>query len=184
MKATDILMDEHRVIERFLITLERAARRVDNGQVVPAAFFLQAARFIQGFNDGCHHKKEEGVLFKTLEKAGLSSQSGPVAVMVAEHEMARTYMRGLREAGLAMEAGDAGAVRLAAEYLHSYVHLLRQHIAQENEMLFPLAMQVIPSEKQAQLVEDFDLIELQETGEGLHERYLALAQELEDQMAR
>lgn len=184
MKATDILMDEHRVIERFLGTMERAVRRLENGQVVPPAFLLQAADFIQGFADGCHHQKEEGVLFKAMEKAGLSSQSGPVAVMLAEHELGRTYTRGMREAALAMEAGDTKAWELAAEYARSYVNLLRQHIAKEDQILFPLAGRVIPLESQAQLTDDFEHIEHEETGEGVHERFLALAQALEDQMMR
>ncbi|MGE5602975.1 MAG: hemerythrin domain-containing protein, partial [Nitrososphaerales archaeon] len=63
MQATDILMEEHRVIERVLTSLERAAVRLDNGEAVRPGFFVDAADFVKGFADGCHHKKEEGVLF-------------------------------------------------------------------------------------------------------------------------
>ncbi len=62
MKATEILMEEHRVIERVLTSLEIASNRLSLGQAIPADFFLKAADFIKGFADGCHHKKEEGVL--------------------------------------------------------------------------------------------------------------------------
>ncbi|RPJ01063.1 MAG: hypothetical protein EHM39_03845, partial [Chloroflexi bacterium] len=71
MKATEILMDEHRVIERVLTALESAARRVEAGQALRPDFFVDAADFIRGFADGCHHMKEEGVLFKTMEDYGV-----------------------------------------------------------------------------------------------------------------
>src|SRR5450756_440878 len=63
MKATEVLMQEHRVIERVLDALETAANHLDRGHPVRPGLFLEAADFIAGFADGCHHRKEEGVLF-------------------------------------------------------------------------------------------------------------------------
>ena len=40
MKATEILMDEHRVIERVIAALETAANRLSSGQAFPIDFFL------------------------------------------------------------------------------------------------------------------------------------------------
>ncbi len=77
MQATDILMEEHRVIERVLTSLERAAVKLDNGGPVRPGFFIDAAEFVKGFADGCHHKKEEGVLFTALVDAGLPREVGP-----------------------------------------------------------------------------------------------------------
>ena len=96
MEATRILMDEHRVIERVLGALEAAAARMSSGASVRVEFFLQTANFIAGFADGCHHRKEEGVLFPALEAAGIPRAGGPVGVMLAEHEEARAITRGLR----------------------------------------------------------------------------------------
>jgi hemerythrin-like domain-containing protein len=98
MEATQILMDEHRVIERVLGALEAVAARMSSGASVRAEFFLEAADFIAGFADGCHHRKEEGVLFPALEAAGIPRAGGPVGVMLAEHEEARAITRGLRAA--------------------------------------------------------------------------------------
>jgi hemerythrin-like domain-containing protein len=49
MEATDILMSEHRVIERVLAALETAVQRLEQGQEVRPGFFLDAADFIKGF---------------------------------------------------------------------------------------------------------------------------------------
>ncbi len=93
MQATDILMQEHEVILRVIATLEVEADRLAEGQEVRPGFFLDAADFIKGFADGCHHKKEEGVLFEAMAAAGLPKQTGPIAVMLTEHEQGRAFTR-------------------------------------------------------------------------------------------
>ena len=63
IKATDILKNDHRVIERVLGALEMGSARLRSGHPVRPGFFLDAADFIRGFADGWHHCKEERVLF-------------------------------------------------------------------------------------------------------------------------
>ncbi len=182
MKATDILMSEHRIIEKVLTILETAASRLKAGENVRPGFFLDASEFIRGFADGCHHKKEEGVLFKSLENYGLSPEQGPIAVMLHEHEMGRQLTRGMREAAMRLEAGDASARDAVAANALGYVNLLRGHIAKEDGVLFPLSAKVIPVSQQEQVAEDFERVEHEETGEGVHEKYLGLASALESEM--
>lgn len=45
MKATDILMEEHRVIERVLNSLEKAALAARQGEKGNPEFFIEAAGF-------------------------------------------------------------------------------------------------------------------------------------------
>ncbi len=182
MKATDILMDEHRVIERVLLTLATAAGRLEQGQAVRPGFFLEAADFIKGFADGCHHQKEEGVLFKAMEAAGLPSSGGPVAVMLSEHEMGRAYTRAMRDAAQKLENGDQAARGSLVSNARAYVELLHQHIAKEDGILYPLASRIIPPDAQERLVDDFEHVEHEETGAGVHEKYLALAKRLAKEM--
>ncbi len=183
MRATEILMEEHRVIERVLSTLEKAAQRLNNGESVRPIFFIDAADFIKGFADGCHHKKEEGVLFPAMVEGGLSYQSGPVAVMLAEHEEGRRLTREMRQAAESLQGGDNTARNLIVQNALGYVALLRQHIAKEDNVLFPMADQIIPKEKHQKINDDFEHIEHVETGEGVHEKYLGLAERLEKEMS-
>ncbi len=88
MKATDILMDEHQVILRVISALEGAVDKIDSGKISPA-FFIDASDFIKNFADGCHHVKEEGVLFKYMEAGGVPVQGGPIGVMLSDHEAGR-----------------------------------------------------------------------------------------------
>lgn len=181
MKATEILMDEHRVIERVLAALEKAAGRLESGQMRPG-FFLDAAEFIKGFADGCHHQKEEGVLFVAMIAHGVPDRGGPIGVMLDEHEQGRAFTRGMREAARKLEAGDGSARGAVIVNARGYVTLLRQHIYKEDNVLFPMADRVIPPETQARVAEDFERIEHEETGAGVQEKYLALAERLEKEV--
>jgi hemerythrin-like domain-containing protein len=77
------------------------------------------------------------------------------------------------------EAGRAAAVRAAL----GYVQLLRQHIIKENSILFPMANRTLTAGQQAKVADDFEHVEHEETGEGVHEKYLALAEALEKEAA-
>jgi len=178
MQATDILMEEHRAIERILDSLEIAANRLSAGQVIPMDFFLKAADFIKNFADGCHHKKEEGVLFASLEANGMPQDAGPVAMMLAEHEEGRRLTRGMRVGVERVQAGDSTAMSQVIQNALDYVTLLREHIQKEDNILFPTADNVIPIGQHQQIMADFNRIEHEETGEDIHEKYLRMADEL------
>jgi hemerythrin-like domain-containing protein len=178
MKATEVLMEEHEVILRVLTALEKAVSDAPSGKFNPD-FFLEAADFIKNFADACHHAKEEGVLFVEMEASGVPVKGGPIGVMLAEHEQGRQYTRLMREAAEKWQAGDTSAVEAVKLNGMGYVNLLRQHIQKENNILFPMADRVVPTGKQSGIWERFEQIELEETGEGVHEKYEALAEKLE-----
>jgi hemerythrin-like domain-containing protein len=178
MKATEILMDEHRVIERVLTVLERVVGRMDRGEEVRPGLFLDAADFIQNFADGSHHNKEEGVLFGAMVEAGVP-RHGPVVVMLSEHEQARALTRAMREAAERWEAGDEEARPQVSRAARDYAALLRQHIAKEDQILFPMAAQAIPSSEHERLVTEFANVEAEDVRAGIYEKYFALADALE-----
>jgi hemerythrin-like domain-containing protein len=99
--------------------------------------------------------------------------------MLMEHEQGRQFNRGMRAAAERLAAGDTSARAEVLRNARGYTALLRQHIMKEDQILFPIADQVIPQDAQAQVAEGFEHVEHEETGEGVHERYLALADALE-----
>jgi hemerythrin-like domain-containing protein len=179
MEATQILMDEHRVIERVLNTMEKAIEAVNTGKTVKPVFFLAAADFIKGFADGCHHAKEEKVLFEAMVQAGVPKAGGPVGMMLMEHEQGRAFVRAMRAGVEKWQSGDDAGRKEVLKAATGYIDLLRAHIYKEDNILFPLANDAIPPDAQEQVAVDFKRVEHEETGEGVHEKYLALAEQLE-----
>src|SRR5690348_12627437 len=129
MKLTDVLYAEHRVIAQVAAALAAAADRVQSGKAMRPGFFADAARFIVEFADGSHHAKEERVLFASMTKYGTAARSGPIAVMLREHEEARRLAAGLRTAAARLANGDAAAGDLVAGYARAWGALLTQHIS-------------------------------------------------------
>jgi hemerythrin-like domain-containing protein len=183
MQATDILSSEHRVIERLLATLEKASDAAEQGGNVRPALFLDAVNFIRGFADGCHHRKEENVLFTTMVDHGVPLKGSPVGVMLQEHELGRKFTRQMQAAAERWADGDAGGRNEVITAARNYVALLQQHIAKEDQILFPMADRVIPVAKHDEIWQAFERVEHEETGEGIHEKYLALADALEQEVA-
>lgn len=181
MEPMEILKHEHRVIEKVLAAMEVMVDRAEHGGPVPPGFFLEAADFIAGFADGCHHKKEEDVLFAALESKGYSREAGPVAMLLAQHEDGRRYVRAMKEAVQQWQAGDERARQGVIDSARNYISLLHDHIGKEDNVLFPMAVQTLSAAELSDIARAFERIEEQETGAGAHEQYSRLAQSLAEQ---
>jgi hemerythrin-like domain-containing protein len=182
--ATRILMDEHRAIERVLDVVEQAANRLERGNPVPGNLFLDAAIFFASFADRCHHSKEEKHLFTRMSERGIPVEGGPIGVMYAEHEQGRAYVRIIREEGQEYAEGRLEDPDVLVDAVRDYVRLLRQHIQKEDHILYPLADRVLTAEDQRYLLEACERVEREEMGEGEHERFHAMIDELEAVIAR
>ncbi|HVK07494.1 MAG TPA: hemerythrin domain-containing protein [Gemmataceae bacterium] len=177
MKATAILMTEHRVIEQVLSVLEVMARRAEQLEVLDAAAAGEALDFLRTFADGCHHGKEEDELFPRLEARGLARDGGPTGVMRHEHDLGRTLIGRMATAVERRSPAEfAGPAR-------EYVRLLRDHIWKEDNRLFQMADRVLTAGDDDELLRGFEAAEHRHLGTGTHEAYLALADRLADRFA-
>ena len=143
MNATNTLMGEHRVIEQVLAVLEEIAASAERDGVIDTAAARDALDFFRTFADGCHHAKEERHLFPLLESRGLPREGGPTGVMLHEHDQGRTLTRAMDAAVEALAAGRPGAAQELERAARQHVQHLRQHIAKENQVLFPMARQLL-----------------------------------------
>lgn len=141
---TKALVDEHRLILRMIALLERNAPMTADGSYTNWKFYLDGVDFIRNFADRFHHAKEEDVLFEALVKNGMPREHSPVAAMLMEHDQGRAFVKALEDATLETLNGRGGRERSIAENALAYAALLRDHIAKEDEILYPLAERVIP----------------------------------------
>lgn len=175
-KPTEILSDEHRVIERVLDALQRLTAVPVNPSLEQ---WRKALDFFRHFADQCHHFKEEKVLFPALEEHGIPREGGPIGMMLAEHEEGRGHVRSMIDAVEQVAKGNGAASTTLLDHARAYVTLLREHIQKEDDILFRMAEEVIPEEEQRRILKDFENHEAEEMGAGAHEKYLSIARELE-----
>lgn len=123
---------EHREALAVLDRLERAATHLRHGD--DAEEHWRAARDAHAFLAGAvraHNENEERALFPLL------GPDAPTAIFVEEHQRLRALERALE---IALAADDR--VRMAGTAIE-LIDLLRAHIAREDEVLFPLARELL-----------------------------------------
>jgi hemerythrin-like domain-containing protein len=169
----EVLVNEHRSIERVLDAIEARLQASAQGPF-PADFFSEALDFLSNFADGCHHYKEEQCLFPMLTSRGMPREGGPVGMMLHEHDEGRGYLAAIRQNLEQARAGSPEAIEAVRENAEAYIHLLRQHIFKENNVLFQMARNLLSSADMQKLSEQYEGVE-REKGAGVHERYQTLA---------
>ena len=151
MRATDLLMEEHLLIERALRMLVSLADRGRPGPEIAAVL-----SFLSEFADGHHHDKEEKILFPAMEEAGFPRDDGPLAVMLHEHDLGRALIARMRE--LSPLETDAAREEFRSS-ARQYTELLSQHIQKENNVLFRMADRAIEGPDRRRVEEEFDTYE-------------------------
>lgn len=178
MQPTDILMNEHRIIEQVLDCLGKVLEQCTAENRLDRHVARQLIEFFRGFVDRCHHGKEEEQLFRVMEANGFSGGCSPVAVMLREHELGRLYVQGMEAAIEPAAAGDPEALKWFIQHGQSYRKLITEHIHKEDTCLFPAANHRLTQQDQEQLLSAFEKVETENIGRDIHDRFLRLANEL------
>lgn len=128
------LYRDHQRILKELDRLEADLCAWKRGEPLDQERIRDFIRFGREFIDRCHHAREENCLFPALERSGWSRTSGPLGVLLEEHEQGRCLL-GQVAAALGENAGRTDEELMRK--LHDYLELLRGHIAKEDGGLFP-----------------------------------------------
>ncbi|HVN86895.1 MAG TPA: hemerythrin domain-containing protein [Candidatus Binatia bacterium] len=138
-QTIDLLSSQHQDVLARLDTVEST---LTNGAAATVAGF---ASFLAG-EVGQHFDLEEQALFPVLARH-IGSDSGPLAVMNAEHARFRELLADLCAA---VRADDS-----AAQHAHAIelIELLRAHIAKEDHVLFPMAQRLLSPAEHAEVNE-------------------------------
>ncbi len=170
MSPTEILRSEHRAIERALEVLSTMIDDLREHRATRTAELVEIIAFLQGYADELHHQKEERALFIALARAGLPAQGGPVAVMLHEHEEGRALLDQLAELAPVV-ASSLDAQRAFIDSASRYVELLDNHIAKENQILFPMAERLLPEAAKTELLAQFAELDQAASTSGARARF-------------
>ena len=136
MEAIAMLVKEHDSILK-MIKITQTILNTTDVKTVKIDHVDQIIDFIINFADKYHHLKEEDVLFMELEKHGMPREGGPVGVMLYEHDEGRAYIKNAIDGISQLKKGDNSAFADIRTNLLNYCTLLTNHIAKENNILYP-----------------------------------------------
>ena len=140
MKATSILMEEHRYILRCLEVISEMADCVANGEVVDDRDVDCALEFLRAFGDRHHQEKEEAILFPALMKASHDEEHACICQITFEHNQQRSLLEGIEEALRTHKGNDF------VYYARRLAELVRDHIRCEEQEVFSRADRILSAE--------------------------------------
>ena len=132
----------HNCIEELRSDHDKILAELEKLEKDPESFAKEFLEFTESFAEPHHHKEEE-VLFPAMEEKGIPKEDGPIGVMLMEHELKREHVKELRKA---VEGDEKDKIK---EHALAIVSLLRDHINKENNILYPMAEQVLTQEELA-----------------------------------
>ena len=177
-KAIEVLMNEHRLIEQVLGSLETFTAEVEGGLAPVRPLLADYGAFLRDFADACHHGKEEDILFQRMVERGFSRESGPVAVMLHEHRVGRGHVAVLREAGGGTGPLAPVETQLVLEHAGAFIPLLRTHILKEDRILYPMALRLLTGPEMDAMDTEFEALEARMRADGSYGRLHGLADRL------
>lgn len=137
----EVLRQEHRNIEKLLRVLERELSVFDRGERPDYDVIVATIDYFKDYPDCCHHPKED-MIFARL-KARDTAAAAKIGDLEAEH---RDGARRLRRAAQAVEAvlSDQDLMRRSVhDILRDFIDHERQHMAMEERLLFPAALDAL-----------------------------------------
>ena len=135
--STTSLRRDHELIEKVIKAMESTIQLLNDDTQIPESILLPVIDFSKNFTDVCHHSKEEKSLFPALEKAGMPSNMGPIAMMLIDHQRSREI--GIQMEESAKEYLSSGSSTKLISDMQEYVEHITEHLWKENNKLFMMA---------------------------------------------
>ncbi|MEI8280138.1 MAG: hemerythrin domain-containing protein [Bacteroidota bacterium] len=132
-----ILFDEHEIIVNAIDTAKSASSLIGKDDDLYVNIIRQLITFFKTYADQFHHYKEEVILFPEMSKRNELIAEGVIKEMFENHEDFREMIRNI-ESHLNVKEFKA-----AQSLLEKYTEALLDHIAVENDEVFPIAETIL-----------------------------------------
>ncbi|MBB3110945.1 iron-sulfur cluster repair di-iron protein [Paenibacillus phyllosphaerae] len=164
------LLEEHSPLRMQMDDIYRRADEIGKVEGAnEAEQFAELMLIVEAFDSHLlrHSGKEEDLLFPMMARY-IGRDTGPIAVMEFEHDLAKQHLRTFfeRSRGLSDEA-DVSEIREAAGFAAEAVVILMEHFCKEEHALFPMANTMLTEEEIKLLTDEFERIDA-EGGNGMN----------------
>jgi len=133
-----ILLEEHRNIDRLLLVLERELEIFDRSEEPDYEILQAVIQYFQDYPENCHHPKED-MVFEKL-KVRDPAAANRIGDAEAEHKIETERLRRLVEAVEEILAGREFLRQTFHDVVHDFIQHQRQHMDKEERLLFPAAV--------------------------------------------
>ena len=134
-----ILLEEHRNIDKLLLVLERELEVFDRSEEPDYEVLRAVIQYFQDYPENCHHPKEDMV----FEKLKMRDPAAAARVGDAEddHKIETMRLHRLVEAVEDILAGRELLRKTFHDVVRDFIEHQRQHMDKEERLLFPAAVQ-------------------------------------------
>jgi hemerythrin-like domain-containing protein len=182
----EMLQEEHRNIAKLINVLEQELKVFDRRERPDYEIFQAIIEYFKDFPDKCHHPKED-VVFQILKQRS-PAVAGAVGDIEAEHRLETERLRRFSQMVddiLADQEIPRDSFHIAAE---DFIDHQRRHMAKEEQLLFPAALETLTPEDWAKIDSRIDEHKdpmfdgkVQGRFQNLHETILRWEQETEQE---
>ena len=152
----DLLMSEHRLIERMITLTQKEIERVTETREVNPNFIIVAVDFFRSYADRCHHGKEEGILFKGLSQKQLANTDDKMMrALILEHAYARKTVSSLESFKESYVTGNIEASKNILQLMKELVEFYPVHIKKEDTQFFYPSMSYFTPQEQEEMLREF-----------------------------
>jgi hemerythrin-like domain-containing protein len=140
-QVIDILRAEHRNIEKLLLVLERELRVFNQAQRPDYDIMQSVIEYFQDYPDCCHHPKEDLIFGKLRARDPITAAS--IGDLEAEHAEGSNRLRRVAQTVEGVLADREIPRQTVDAIIRDFIDHERQHMAMEERVLFPAAVEVL-----------------------------------------
>ncbi len=140
---------EHALVRRACGCLAALADDVEGGEPLDLGAACDLLHFFELFVDEAHQRKEEEVLFLALLRTGRLTRH--VGELLSEHGAEARGLGRIREALTQVASGEPGSAQRFAQLAEAYTRAQLEHAEKEDQLLLPLAEELLDEGEQADL---------------------------------
>jgi hemerythrin-like domain-containing protein len=150
------LMKEHRLIEKMILIMRNEIEKMQQYNKANPLFIDIAVDFIRIYADRTHHGKEEDILFRDLEKKGLSPNHNKIMEeLIEEHVWARNVVGKLVDAKNQYVKGKIETLSEIINLMSQLIEFYPKHIEKEDKHFFIPVMKYFTKDEQDQMLQEF-----------------------------
>ena len=181
MKPIDLLVSEHRLIERVIRMLEQERNSMLSTRRTDIILTDRGVEFFESYALKTHQEKEEKFLFDVLERHPMSGEERSLMDELKEdHLFLQETVEALARARDAYLHTEKGTTELILVQLDELIGFYPVHFKKEEEQLFPLVEARLTDDEERELLDQFH----RHDKERIHTMFKAIVSRLESERIR